>query len=372
MNSLNRDSSPCHDSGEYELDEEVGKGVRRNGRLVSIVINNYNYAEYLRAAIDSALNQTYSNCEVIVVDDGSTDDSRLILEEYGARIIKFEKKNGGQASAFNLGIEKARGEYILLLDSDDVLKPNAIKVCVESINLRDTVRLTFGLDIIDEKGKQTGHLKSAPRVSFQGTLLDYIMQNNRFLGTPTSGNFFRARELKQCLDIPEMRYKISADLYLFFRIAELGDMQCLTESLGHYRIHGNNNYTQAGSRIFLNKKQLHNNCRNICQAIQLMNDYIACASENRVRPPKLGENIFVNINNLEVLSDGLREGFENNESFEVSHSWLVKTSFKMMFLKKGGDLHRGAIGFLSVCCNAFSPPWLAARVINKIYKIKLK
>ncbi len=71
--------------------------------LVSILINNYNYGRFLSKAIDSALNQEYQNIEVIVVDDGSTDDSRKIIESYGERIKPVLKENGGQASAFNAG-----------------------------------------------------------------------------------------------------------------------------------------------------------------------------------------------------------------------------------------------------------------------------
>jgi glycosyltransferase involved in cell wall biosynthesis len=67
--------------------------------LVSILINNYNYGRFLTEAIDSALNQTYSNIEVIVVDDGSTDNSQEIIKSYQDKIIPILKPNGGQASA---------------------------------------------------------------------------------------------------------------------------------------------------------------------------------------------------------------------------------------------------------------------------------
>lgn len=87
--------------------------------LVSIIINNYNYDYFLREAIDSALNQTYSNIEVLVVDDGSTDNSREIIASYENRIIPILKENGGQASCLNEGFMICKGEIILFLDSDD-------------------------------------------------------------------------------------------------------------------------------------------------------------------------------------------------------------------------------------------------------------
>src|SRR5262245_35878004 len=77
--------------------------------LVSILINNFNYAKYLPQAIDSALSQTYQPIEVIVVDDGSTDDSQRILSRYEPQVVPILKKNGGQASAFNAGVARSAG-----------------------------------------------------------------------------------------------------------------------------------------------------------------------------------------------------------------------------------------------------------------------
>ena len=73
--------------------------------LVSIIINNYNYGNFLPIAISSALKQTYSNVEVVVVDDGSTDNSREVVAGYGDHIVPILKENGGQASAFNSGVQ---------------------------------------------------------------------------------------------------------------------------------------------------------------------------------------------------------------------------------------------------------------------------
>ncbi len=88
--------------------------------LASIIVNNYNYGRFLAEAIESALSQTYANTEVIVVDDGSTDNSRDIIASYKDQIIPVLKENGGQASAFNAGFQASSGEVIFFLDADFV------------------------------------------------------------------------------------------------------------------------------------------------------------------------------------------------------------------------------------------------------------
>jgi glycosyltransferase involved in cell wall biosynthesis len=95
--------------------------------LVSIVIPVYNGSNYMREAIDSALCQTYANCEVIVVNDGSTDETEKIALSYGDRIRYFAKENGGVASALNVAINNMRGEYFSWLSHDDIYYPYKVE-----------------------------------------------------------------------------------------------------------------------------------------------------------------------------------------------------------------------------------------------------
>ena len=94
--------------------------------LVSIIIPTYNYAHFLPLAIDSALKQLHSNCEIIVIDDGSTDNTQNVLASYGNRIIAIKQENAGLSSARNIGLSLASGKYIQLLDADDELGVDAI------------------------------------------------------------------------------------------------------------------------------------------------------------------------------------------------------------------------------------------------------
>lgn len=104
--------------------------------LVSIVIPAYNASNYLREAIDSALNQTYSNTEIIVVNDGSPDNgaTRSVAESYGDKIRYFEKPNGGCASALNYGIQKMRGKWFSWLSHDDLYVPQKIETLLDLVD----------------------------------------------------------------------------------------------------------------------------------------------------------------------------------------------------------------------------------------------
>ena len=103
--------------------------------LVSIVIPVYNGSNYMREAIESALNQTYENCEVIVVNDGSTDNgaTEKIALSYGDKIRYIKKENGGVATAVNLGIQNMKGEYFSWLSHDDLFLPDKIEKQMQAV-----------------------------------------------------------------------------------------------------------------------------------------------------------------------------------------------------------------------------------------------
>ena len=122
--------------------------------LVSIIIPVYNGANYMREAIDSALAQTYKNIEVVVVNDGSSDDTDEIAKSYGDKIRYFKKENGGVATALNLAIKKSKGEYISWLSHDDMYYPDKIGSQIDFLNSReDKIAIIFGdVTLISAKG----------------------------------------------------------------------------------------------------------------------------------------------------------------------------------------------------------------------------
>ena len=127
--------------------------------MVSIIVPIYNVEAYLRRALDSILSQTHKEWEAILVDDGSTDGSGRIAEEYAQSDHRFRvihKPNGGQSEARNVGMQHMRGEYLLFLDADDFMHPQLMALCVEAI-LRD------GSDLVaftyDRKYRTMGMVK---------------------------------------------------------------------------------------------------------------------------------------------------------------------------------------------------------------------
>ncbi len=127
--------------------------------LVSVVIPTYNYGRYICETIESALGQTYSPIEIIVVDDGSTDDTRERLTGYGDRVRYIHQRNRGPAAARNTGIQAARGEFVALLDSDDLWLPDKLErqvtVGVHQPNIGVVATEGFA---IDETGRRLDYV----------------------------------------------------------------------------------------------------------------------------------------------------------------------------------------------------------------------
>jgi glycosyltransferase involved in cell wall biosynthesis len=205
---------------------------------VSIVINNFNYDRYIASCIESALNQTYRNIEVIVSDDGSTDDSQAVIESFGASIIATFKSNGGQASALNAGYKKSTGTLVIFLDADDLLKPHCVAEIVRHWR-PDFMKLHFNLEVIDASGKAVGclYMKSPlPR----GDLREHLLTRGTVASMGMSGNVFARTFLEQVMPMPEVGWERGADTYLFNLATLTGQVGAIDEALGGYRVHGNN------------------------------------------------------------------------------------------------------------------------------------
>jgi glycosyltransferase involved in cell wall biosynthesis len=222
---------------------------------VDVVITNHNYARFLPEAIESACAQTHPDVHVIVVDDGSTDDSRQVLEAYAERVDVVLKEQGGQASALNAGLERCRGEVLLVLDADDRLRPRAAeRVAAAFASGPQLSKVQFPLAIIDADGEPTGEVK--PGGHLRAPTGDQRRAELLFPfdlpWLPGGGTGFRTEAVRRILPIPAGDYPRSgADWYLVHLTALLGEAALLDDVCAEYRVHGGNAYQQERDEIDL-------------------------------------------------------------------------------------------------------------------------
>jgi glycosyltransferase involved in cell wall biosynthesis len=210
--------------------------VRENKKMVSVVINNYNYEEYIDKSICSALSQTFSPVEVIVVDDGSTDESWGKIITYGDKIHAIAKVNGGQGSAINAGYAVARGDWVLFLDADDLLDPNAIETMMDQ-SLDGVAKIQYKLQVVNSTGAPVGFC--LPNRKMGQFPPDRMVANvGYYVSPPSSGNMYARGFLETVLPMDEGRWKISADAYLILSAPFHGQILSMEAILGSYRRHG--------------------------------------------------------------------------------------------------------------------------------------
>ncbi len=208
--------------------------------MVSIVIDNYNYEPFIGNAIESALRQTHPRVEVVVVDDGSTDGSRRVIDRYRDRVVAVEQANGGQGAAVNAGFAASTGDLVIFLDADDELRPQAAERVVR--HLRPGVaKLHFRLDAVDKDGAPLGFTnppQSQPLAA--GSVVPSLLRRGRYTTPVMSGNAFTRDVLERILPMPAAEWRISADGYLVTAAPFHGTVVAIEERLGAYRIHGAN------------------------------------------------------------------------------------------------------------------------------------
>jgi glycosyltransferase involved in cell wall biosynthesis len=208
--------------------------------LVSIVVNNYNYSQFLSRSIGSALAQTYPHVEVVVVDDASTDGSQDIILAFGQRVTPVLKElNAGHGAAFNSGFAASRGEIVFFLDADDYLYPRAVEVAIREF-APGVAKVQYRLDLIDGAGRIMDSFPP-PEVKFDdGDVVPLLLSMGRYEGTVTAGNAFSRHALDAILPMPQERFRQGADGYVCTLAPLFGTVRSLEDRLGAYVQHGAN------------------------------------------------------------------------------------------------------------------------------------
>lgn len=225
--------------------------------LISIIIPIYNIMDCLEKCVDSCINQTYKNIEILMVDDGSTDGTGELcdkLKEKDNRIRVFHKENGGSSSARNLGIEHAKGEYLGFVDSDDFISPTMYEELMNAILEYDVPIAQVSRDEIDDKGNNLPDVCTPPEKPFLCTSDEFMKELLMHRGDCS----FCTKLIKKDL-FADKRFpvgKLNEDFYLLLQmLKEVKGIYILPEQLYHvfYRIGSNTRKKDKNefSRVFM-------------------------------------------------------------------------------------------------------------------------
>ncbi len=224
--------------------------LKKEKPLLSVVIPSYNHEKFIGQAIDSVLAQTYDNLELIIIDDGSKDNSVELIKSYtDKRITLVVQENAGAHNAINKGLEIARGEYLAILNSDDLFDKKRFEIMIKEMQKHKNVGFSCSyIQVIDSEGNKLGikegwknmepWLVEHPEKSFKATddfALNLIMSNF----TSTTSNFLFTRELYEKIGgMRNLRFAHDWDFAL--RAAEVTECLMIEKPLIEYRIHNSN------------------------------------------------------------------------------------------------------------------------------------
>jgi len=205
----------------------------KKDKLVSVVTATYNMGKYLPIAINSVLNQTYPHVEIHVVDDGSTDNTREIMEQYkdDPRVYYYYQENQGQALAKNRGIEESKGEYVAFLDADDMWKPDKLDKQLPLFKTSEEIGVVYS-DVAYMDGEGNILPKKSNKNYYSGWITQYLFVDN-FI------NFNSTVVKRKCLEELggfDVSLPMSIDWDLWLRISTKYQFVYLDEPTFYYRL----------------------------------------------------------------------------------------------------------------------------------------
>ncbi|MET4456747.1 glycosyltransferase [Bradyrhizobium sp. RT3b] len=237
----------------------TGAFHKQAGELkLSIVILNYNYADYVGAAIQSALDVRWPNMEVVVVDDGSTDDSPKVIEAFGDRIKLISQPNAGQKQASINGFRRSSGDLIIFLDSDDALHPDVMTE-IAKVWSASASKFQFQMRTVDADGKPKGTI--LPQYFVVPTSKDirnWMTTTGAYPTPPGSGNAYPRWVVEKVFDFKTDFVHRAPDSYLLAASAAFGEIVTIPKPLADYRVHGQNHgaFSQVEETRFAREVEL--------------------------------------------------------------------------------------------------------------------
>ncbi len=210
-----------------------------NTMKVSIIIPVYNTEKFIEPCIESALNQSYKDIEIIAIDDGSTDDSLKILEKFQDRIKIIHKENGGTATALNAGIKEMTGDWFKWLSADDILYPNAVEELIkESEKITDKTNVIFysNYDVINSKGEIIRQFIE-PDYNGLSTFRFNVILLDHHIGNGTTSLIHKSMFERYGLFNETIGYSEDHELWLRFCLIHKCRLHLIPKILAKYRVH---------------------------------------------------------------------------------------------------------------------------------------
>lgn len=219
--------------------------------LVSIITPSFNQARYLEATIRSVLDQDYPQIEYIIVDGGSNDGSREILERYSDRLAWWvSEPDRGQTDAINKGFARAKGDVLAWLNSDDTYNPGALREAVEALSQHPQAAMVYGdASYIDENGKIIGRFPAAQT--------DYARLRQGYVHVPQQSSFWRASYWHKVGPLDPSFY-FAMDYDLWVRLAALAPLVYLSgKNWANFRLHRDAKTISADDRCWPEMLRVH-------------------------------------------------------------------------------------------------------------------
>lgn len=265
--------------------------------IITVLITTYNYGRFIEECIDSVLSQEYppDKVDIVLVDDGSTDDTPERVKKYGAKIRYFRQENRGQAAALNVGFANARGEIISLLDADDYFFPWKLARVAEIFQGDTSLGMFYHPFLqFDMETKERG-VSQFPLIS--GSPYENPEKFLWYAGPGTCASF-RRKFLDRLLPIPE-EIRMLADGYLGSMIVFVAPILAVPECLAAYRFHGKNAYHADESQMSIEARK--NRLRLFQTEFDAMRRWLAA---NGYTKKQLPVRIFLNRWNLLLQGEG--------------------------------------------------------------------
>ena len=218
--------------------------------LVSIVTPSYNQAEYLEETIQSVFSQTYTPLEYLIVDGGSTDGSKAIIQKHAHRLAWWvSEPDNGQTDAINKGFAHARGEIFAWLNADDLYEPQAVDEAVQFLENNPHIGMVYGdALLIDKRGEIIG--------KFPARQTDYQRLRRGSVHIPQQAAFFRASVWHEVAPL-DTSFFFAMDYDLWVRIAKKYPLQYLPRTWAKFRIHEAAKTDRADDRCYPEMLRVH-------------------------------------------------------------------------------------------------------------------